>query len=153
MGPVLLCVDGSDDAREAIRAAGERLHGAAIVIAVWEPTSREGALQPVSQFVGSVSGVFKEMDEIATGLAREYAEEGAALAREGGFEATACVQRGRAWSSIVAVANEHDASTIVLGAHGVGAVGSLLMGSVSSAVVHHAHRPVLVVPPAASGVH
>jgi hypothetical protein len=45
-----------------------------------------------------------------------------------------------------AVAGELDAGAIVLGARGLGRVESTLLGSVSSAVVHNARRPTLVVP-------
>ena len=41
---------------------------------------------------------------------------------------------------------EHDVGAIVIGQRGVGRAERVLMGSVSSAVVNHADRPVLVVP-------
>ena len=53
---------------------------------------------------------------------------------------------GKTWRAICDVAGEIDAVTIVLGARGLSRVGSLLLGSVSSAVLVHAKRPVLVVP-------
>ncbi len=43
-------------------------------------------------------------------------------------------------------ANERDAAAVVLGARGLGRVESVLLGSVSTAVVAHLHRPVLVIP-------
>ncbi len=41
-----------------------------------------------------------------------------------------------------------DADMVVLGSRGVGGFKPLLMGSVTSQVAHHAHCPILIVPPA-----
>jgi nucleotide-binding universal stress UspA family protein len=46
---------------------------------------------------------------------------------------------------IVTYADNHDVDVIVLGSRGRGSVASALLGSVSQAVLHDAHRPVLVV--------
>lgn len=45
-------------------------------------------------------------------------------------------------------ATEHGAAAIVVGSRGRSASRELLLGSVAKAVLHHAHRPVLVVPAA-----
>ena len=47
---------------------------------------------------------------------------------------------------ILAEAAALDAGVIVLGTRGLGGVKSLMLGSVSHAVLHHADRAVLVVP-------
>jgi hypothetical protein len=49
---------------------------------------------------------------------------------------------------ILAAAADLEAEVIVLGTRGRGGPQSLLLGSVSNAIVHHADRPVLVIPSA-----
>ncbi len=49
-------------------------------------------------------------------------------------------------AAILSVADDVDAKAIVLGTRGRGGVTSMMLGSVSRAVLHHADRPVLVVP-------
>ena len=51
--------------------------------------------------------------------------------------------------TIVRIADELDASLIVIGSRGRRRITSLVLGSVSHHVVHQARRPVLVVPSAA----
>ena len=53
---------------------------------------------------------------------------------------------GPVWETIVGVADRHDAATIVMGSRGLTGLRSILLGSVSNAVVHHADRPTLIIP-------
>lgn len=50
------------------------------------------------------------------------------------------------WSAIVRIAEEQDAALIVVASRGHSGLRATLLGSVSDGVVHHATRPVLVVP-------
>jgi nucleotide-binding universal stress UspA family protein len=145
--PVLLCYDGSEPARNAIRAAGELLGGGpATVLSVWEPF-RPSLRQPIGDTVAVVSGLAKEFDEVAVKVASEDADEGVRLAAEAGFEASPLVRRGRPRETILEVAHELGAGSIVLGNRGLGAAESVLFGSVSAAVLHHSRAiPVLIVP-------
>ena len=52
---------------------------------------------------------------------------------------------GPVWKTILELADRHDAAAIVMGCRGFTGIRSVLLGSTSSAVVHHADRPVLVV--------
>jgi nucleotide-binding universal stress UspA family protein len=73
-------------------------------------------------------------------------EAAVALAREANVPAETVTVSGDAADEIVAYADTIDADMIVHGSRGRGAVKGLLLGSVSSGVLHEARRPVLVVP-------
>jgi nucleotide-binding universal stress UspA family protein len=53
--------------------------------------------------------------------------------------------------AILALAHSRDVDLIVVGSRGLGAVKGALLGSVSSAIVHHSDRPVLVARPIDQG--
>ena len=148
--PVLLCFDGSDDAATAIAQAAELLAPRrAVVLTVWEPVATWEPYDPATILSAPVSKLLSRalgVDEIAAELAEEKVKQGVALASNAGFPAQGRVTHGKTWRAICDVAGEIDAATIVLGARGLSRVQSLLLGSVSSAVLVHARRPVLVVP-------
>ena len=148
--PALLCFDGSEDAAAAIAKAGEFLApSSAVVLTVWEPVRVWEPWDPVtiaSAPLGRLVAREIDVDQISADVARDKAEHGTELARAGGFDATARVARGKAWEAICAVAEELDAEPIVIGSRGLGRAQSALLGSVSSAVIAHAKRAVLVGP-------
>jgi nucleotide-binding universal stress UspA family protein len=150
----LLCFDGSDDAAVAIAKAGELLAPReAVVLTVWEPLAVWEPYDPATIINAPLQKLASHalgLDEITRDLAQEKMERGVALATEAGFRAQGRVVEGKAWRAICDLAAELDAEPIVVGARGLGRVESMLLGSVSSAVVLHAKRPVLVVPPAGS---
>jgi nucleotide-binding universal stress UspA family protein len=147
--PLLLCFDGSDDAARAIeQSAGLLSERHAVVltvcepIAVWEPYD-PGAL--LSAGVAKLASKRLELDEIANDLARDEVDRGVSLAVAAGFSAEGRIAHGKPWRSICEVAEQLDVAAIVVGARGLSRIKSALLGSVSSAVVTHAKRPVLVV--------
>jgi nucleotide-binding universal stress UspA family protein len=148
--PVLLCFDGSDDARAAIKAAVELLGTReAVVVTAWEPVSVWAPYDPgavLSAGVAKLSSNALGLDEIAQQVAEENTQRGVELARQAGFEARGQTVRGKTWHAICDAADELDAAPIVLGARGLSRIGAMVLGSVSAAVVAHARRPVLVVP-------
>src|SRR5205823_13072296 len=118
--PALLCYDGSEPAKRAIRSAGELLHGGpALVLTVWEPY-RPHLLAPVSGTIAVASGLAKEYDDASVEVATKTAEEGVELAAAAGFDAQPLVAHGRPKDAIVEAAEEHQARAVVLGSHGQG---------------------------------
>jgi nucleotide-binding universal stress UspA family protein len=143
--PVLIAYDGSDHAKKAIEQAGAELRPGreAIVLAVYEPL---GAIP----FWGvPASTVPSEWIDEVRKQAGDTAEEGARLADAAGFEAKPMAAQGiRIWQGILDAADQQKAGMIVLGSHGRGSVGSAVMGSVATAVAHHAALPVMICRPA-----
>jgi nucleotide-binding universal stress UspA family protein len=144
--PLLLCYDGSDDAKHAIREAAHMFGPRrALVLSVWQ----DAAAMPAFAWAGAAA--LPDLEEVFA-AAREgagrMAEDGAGIARAAGFEASPVVgeAQGPVWNAIVDAAEAHDAGTVVLGSRGLTGLKSVLLGSVSSGVVHHSRRPTFVVP-------
>jgi nucleotide-binding universal stress UspA family protein len=155
---VLIGYDGSAESEQAIRGAADLLAPRrAVVVHVWESLSELLLHTDVDQLSGSLREAADELDAEDAQGAERLAQRGAELAEAAGFEATAVGVRARprAWPTLLELADEHDAAAVVVGSRGLGRVKSALLGSVSSGVLDHARRPVLIVPPregaAASG--
>jgi nucleotide-binding universal stress UspA family protein len=146
--PILLCYDGSEDSRRAIDTAASLFPGhAAIVLNVWSP------MAVIAAMYGGAVSIPAYDDRALREAAVSKAQEGADRASAAGLSATAQtadVTYDGTWHAILAVADECDATLIVLGARGLSAFKSLVLGSVSHGVAQHARRAVLVVPPPGS---
>ena len=152
----LIAYDGSDEAAAAIRQAGALIGPRpAVVVNVWESLASYLLHTDVDGLTGGMREAAAELDEEDRHAAERLASEGAELASDAGFDATARAVRGRpkAWPTLLAEAEASDAAVIVIGSRGLGCVKSALVGSVSSSLLHHAHRPVLVVPPCEDRTH
>jgi nucleotide-binding universal stress UspA family protein len=151
--PILIAYDGSEPARAAVREAGALLApGRALVLTVWEPALAQFMLAPDPSGMGSMmapydSALARNVEHASEDHAREVAQDGAQLAQAAGFEAQAITVEDdlAVADAIVAAADEHDARAIVIGSRGLRGLKSILLGSTSSHVLHHALRPVVVV--------
>jgi nucleotide-binding universal stress UspA family protein len=140
-GPVVFAYDGSELAQLAIDEAGRQLgqRRNALVLTVWHPF--DVGFVPA----GSVRFDAAEISDVEK-AAEQTAEEGASLARAAGFDADpVAVEAAPAWKGIVKIADEHDASLIVLGSHGRTGFAGMLIGSVAQAVSAHSRRSVLII--------
>ena len=126
-GPVFLCYDGSAASAAALAAAGRLFAGReALVCHAWVGLS----------------------DAADRAAAEQVAAEGVRIAVTAGFRARPLPVREqrKAWRTLLAEADRARASVIVAGAHGRSGLARTILGSVSSALVHHSARPTLVVP-------
>ena len=143
--PILICYDGSDEARHAIAAAATLLGvRRAVVLDVGPmltPAESIAVLAPVSPAAA--------FEDVNLDDARTRAEAGSRLARQAGFDAEPRAEvAAPTWEDIVDVATEIDAAVIVMGTRALTGARDLFEGSVSHQVAEHAGRPVLIVPPA-----
>jgi nucleotide-binding universal stress UspA family protein len=121
-GPVVVGYDGSAGARGALAAAASLLAGRRLVVVT---VSAFGAEPPED---------------------RELSAAGAADAEIAVVDGDRRSGEGAVADALVRCAAERGAAGIVVGSRGQSAVRELLLGSVAMGVLHHAHRPVLVVP-------
>jgi nucleotide-binding universal stress UspA family protein len=140
MSAIVLAIDGSPSAEKAAataidlaKATGWPLH----VVTAWHVPVYEWGYAPVG-YVPDLANALREHAETVTAAAVQ-------LATESGVEATAEVRQGEAAGEICAAALERGAELVVVGSHGWGALRRLVFGSVSTAVMHEAACPVLVV--------
>ncbi len=146
---ILICYDGSADAQAAIQRAGELFGGqAATVLTVWEPFIDVVARSAAGLGAAGMISNIDEIDAASERAAREQADEGVERAQRVGLDAEPRTS-SRGWTIAETILSEADvigASAIVLGSRGLTGLKSMLLGSVSHAVLQHADRAVTVVP-------
>jgi nucleotide-binding universal stress UspA family protein len=147
-GPAVVAYDGSESSERAIESAGRLLSGRRVVVVhVWHSQFRRG-LTVKALAHGPTGEVLEALDQTLEDAAKQTTGEGVDRARAAGLDATGVTLESDAgvWRTVVSTARSENAATIVCGARGLGGARSALLGSVSSALVHNADLPVLVVP-------
>ena len=135
--PVVIATDGSESAEQAV-AAGARvartLGTKAVLVYVRPPIGPLGEPFHQEKLSEQMAHARAALDRAETVVSQE------------GCEADAEILDGNPAEQIVELARARNAPLIVVGSRGLGAVAGALLGSVSSAIVHRADRPVLIVP-------
>ncbi len=138
---ILLAIDGSDYATKAAEAALG-------LVKELKDGDRKVVLFHVSDEAPSRSQVLKAELDVKSVLRQKAAEVVAPTAQrfeEVGVAHGVEVALGDPADEIVAYAGKNDVDLIVIGSRGLGAVSSVLMGSVSRRVMQEAKCPVMVV--------
>ncbi|HET6548406.1 MAG TPA: universal stress protein [Solirubrobacter sp.] len=150
MTRLLIADDGSDAARAATAVAAELYPGATAVVATVHapaPTLESAAIARVALPDAMIREGVERMQAEAGDAARATAEAGAERARAAGLDATPRVlAHPSAWRALRAEAADGDADVLVCGTRGPGPLERTLIGSTASSLLHHAERPLLVVP-------
>jgi nucleotide-binding universal stress UspA family protein len=148
--PAIFAYDASPAAAHALTEAARLLR------------PRDGVVTSAWQNVSSIVGIARAAvpDDVArkgaAGLdlaarleAEDEADAGVALLAAAGWTAAAvAVETARnVPGALVAAADDHDAAVVVCGTRGRSRVAAALLGSTAEAIVRHAGRPVLLVPP------
>ena len=137
---MLFAYDGSDLASLAIEEAGRQLEPGreAVVLTVWRPYA--------VGFIPARQVRFDAASEEVGKAAEETAAQGASIAEAAGFRAhSLAVKETPTWKGIARVADDYNASLIVLGSHGKSGLTGVFLGSVAAAVAAHSRRTVLIV--------
>ena len=129
--------DGSPNSMVALRWAIDFASpgGTVVVVWVWDAT-------PLA--VGADAFFFPDASDLAAERFHHLVDTVADQAHARGVTVEREFVRGTPRSVLASHAEEAD--LVVVGARGHGAVGAALLGSVSTWLLHHVHRPIAVVP-------
>jgi nucleotide-binding universal stress UspA family protein len=141
---LLLPIDESEFSQAALRAviAEVKPRGTEVrVLHVVEPMSAYISAAYLPHFVKDTAEIERDRGREA----RKWVDDAVAKLHRARFKAEGMVDEGDPKQKILAYAENWDADLIVMGSHGLKGLGRFLMGSVSDAVIRHAHCSVEVV--------
>jgi nucleotide-binding universal stress UspA family protein len=135
-GPIVVGVDGSPCSQQALRWAlnEARVHDMGLVV-IHAIDMSMGASSP---YLGDAWQALREAGE-------QMLDDAEAEAKDSGIAVERRLDTTRAAHALVEAS--HDAALLVVGSRGRGGLAGMLLGSVSTACVHHAHCPVVVIRP------
>ncbi|MFG1813557.1 universal stress protein [Kribbella sp. NPDC049174] len=139
-GPVLIAIDDSGQNYAAIEfavAAAEERHVPLRIVHVWDLPNI------YSWDATNVAGISSEWSENAQRYVESVADE--LRQKHPDLTVEVDVRRGHAVDGVITAAQVGDAQLLVVGGRRIRRVTSMLLGSVSRGVLHHATSPIAVV--------
>jgi nucleotide-binding universal stress UspA family protein len=138
---ILLATDGSKEAQLAATTAADLAEKTTSELHV-VTVGPDLPLYELTEHPADFEDVLREQRRQAKEVLEQQAKR---IEESGGTVKETHLREGRAEEEIVEVAEELGAGLIVMGSRGHGRLRRALMGSVSDAVVRHAHCPVTIV--------
>jgi nucleotide-binding universal stress UspA family protein len=137
---IVVGIDGSEDAARALDWAIEEAHLRHAQLLLVHGV--EVGMAAATPYGGGQ--IYEELQEAGQAVI----DRGIAVAKAAGVEAQGRMEIGS--SAYALIDSSKGAALLVVGSRGHGGFAGLLLGSVSTACVHHAHCPIVVVRPSDS---
>lgn len=139
MKRILVPVDGSDVATRALRVAAERVRGldAELHVLHVEPTMTFEELR--------IYVVREDLEKVRREACQRVLAAAAQVLAAEKVAHVELLRQGEVAQTIAQVAESEAMDEVVMGTRGMGALGTLLLGSVAYRVVHLVHVPVTLV--------
>lgn len=145
MKNILIPVDGSDYGEKAIEKGKEiaKAFGSNIVLLnVVHATPRIYAIGYNMAPIDNINQIYEE----SRSMSQEILKSSKAAFGDLSDKVSVISLEGDPASEIIHYVNSNDFDLIIMGSHGLGAImNRLLVGSVTTKVLHHTNKPVLVV--------
>jgi len=142
-GKIVVAFDGSGDSVKAVKLACSLAseYRSELLVAHVYSSPAVG--------VGAASGLpipdYSELEEAKQDSAKQVLERGLKLSSEGGIKARGeLIEAPSVVEALVELAANEKADLIIAGTRGMTGFKKLILGSVSSGLVNHAHCPVLI---------
>jgi len=148
---ILICSDGSENAFRSACAGAEiakRFGGRVTLMSVYNQAIVPPPFGAAPDPAGYTETVLEYTEELrrAAGELQDAMEKRTSKVFEEACVPYECIRAiGHPVEEITKAAKSRDVDLIVMGSRGMGTLSSLLLGSVSDGVLHHAHCPVLIV--------
>lgn len=140
---VVVGVDGSQPSRRALDWAMTEAQLRGLPLYVVSAAPPAGAYASMAPGAGYIEDVSAALEAVRGETERLVGEVNATRAEAFDGDLRVQVFSGTATEALLGLSERHE--LVVVGSRGVGGFSRLLLGSVSTAVVHHAACPVLVV--------
>lgn len=143
----LMATDGKKSTESLVEYVRDRFDPGNVAITVICVADESRVVPHLMAEEGGTGGIDPaQIQERLEEQAESIVDEAVTLLEDNGYDATTSVEFGDPGNEICEAASDEDARGILISRRSHSAVGELLLGSVSQYVIHHANKPVTLVP-------